>query len=406
VLGALSLFSAPSVSAHALAGGNGNISGRLLDGTNKNAPLANQQVTLQMAQASTAQDLATARTNAQGMFSFAHLATDQTVSYALYINYQGAQYTSQTISLAKQANQQQNLTVYEATRDSSKVAVVNTTLLVRDPDIHHGTFTVSAVYDFKNLNTRTYVGSLDASKGKPNALLFPLPAGSKNIKLNSGFDGYNVIQVDKGFATNAALPPGDSQFAFSYDVPYSGVSYDFSYTPLYPTVSFSALVPPDMHVSAQSLQAHGLVTGQDQHQYQNFTATVLRPQQTVHMLLEGFANPASANASSPFKLSNLWLIVGVLILIAILFATAAISHILPGKNRKRGRARGKGGYDKGSAKPAKHARSEQDELLHDLLELDKAYEAGDIAKATYNERRARTKARLRALMREREVMRR
>src|SRR5437764_9530867 len=44
--------------AHAAAASTGRIFGQLLDGTNKNAPLAGQTVTLQMAQGNNAKDLA------------------------------------------------------------------------------------------------------------------------------------------------------------------------------------------------------------------------------------------------------------------------------------------------------------------------------------------------------------
>src|SRR5579884_3886622 len=272
---ALVLCSFTTASARTMAGGSGQISGQLLDGTNKNTPLAGQTVTLQMAQGQNAQDFATAKTDAQGNYTFTNLATDKTISYALYINYQGAQYTSDLISLASKPQQQMNLTVYEATKSSAKVAVVDATILMQDPSAHNGTFTVSEVYDFKNLDTHTYVGSLDASKGRPNALLFSLPIGARNIKLQAGFDGYQVIQVNSGFATNAALPPGDSEFAFSFDVPYTGTAYNLNYTTLYPTVSLSFLVPPDIHATPHALTAQGTVTGSDQHVYQSFKASTV-----------------------------------------------------------------------------------------------------------------------------------
>lgn len=401
----LSLLSTAPVFAHANAGGNGSISGRLLDGSNKNASVVGQSVTLQMAQGTSARDLATAKTDGQGTFTFTNLATDKSISYALYIRYQGAQYSSNTLNLASQPNQHQDLTVYEATQDSSKVAVLSTNLLVRDPDTHNGTFTVSAVYAFKNLDTHAYVGSLDGSKGRPNALLFPLPQGAKNIKLGSEFDGYNVIQVDKGFAANAALPPGNSQFSFSFDVPYSGSVYNYSYAPLYPTVSLSFLIPPDIHVSPQGLNAQGLVTGEDQHQYQSFNATVLRPQQSVQFSMEGLTSPATPAPSTPLNLGNLWLVIGLLIMIAILLGTAVISRMMQrGGRRKYAGSHGSSGH--GKKHVASSGKSKKDELMHELLQLDKAYEAGKISKSTYNERRGRLKARLRTVMNEREGSRR
>src|SRR5690242_18302031 len=84
----LFLLPLSTASAHVTATKNGHITGQLLDGTNKNAPLSGQTVTLQMAQGVNSQDLATASTDAHGNFSFANLSTDKTISYAVYIRYQ------------------------------------------------------------------------------------------------------------------------------------------------------------------------------------------------------------------------------------------------------------------------------------------------------------------------------
>src|SRR5205085_5055377 len=94
----LFLFPFSTASAHTFAD-NGRIFGQLLDGTKNNAPVAGQTVTLQLAQGETAQDFATATTDAQGAYSFDNLRTDKTISYAVYIRYQGAQYVSNVVSL-------------------------------------------------------------------------------------------------------------------------------------------------------------------------------------------------------------------------------------------------------------------------------------------------------------------
>src|ERR1051326_365855 len=102
--------------APAHAAGSGHITGQLLDGSNHNAPLASQQVTLQMAQGNNTHDLATAMTDAQGTFSFDNLSTDKTINYAVYIRYQGAQYVSDLVTLDSNPSPQLNLTVYQATQ--------------------------------------------------------------------------------------------------------------------------------------------------------------------------------------------------------------------------------------------------------------------------------------------------
>src|SRR5450755_7306 len=120
----LSLFPFASASAHSVVGGSGRISGQLLNGSHKNAPVAGQAVTLQMAQDGSARDLATTKTDARGSYTFPNLATDSAISYATYINYQGAGYTSTVVTLDKQPAQQVNLTVYDATSSTHNLAIL------------------------------------------------------------------------------------------------------------------------------------------------------------------------------------------------------------------------------------------------------------------------------------------
>ncbi len=419
----LFLGSSLPVAAHAWVGGNGRIVGQLVDGSKKNVPIAGQTMTLQLAQGDNAQDVATTKTDAQGKYSFGNLATDKTINYAVYTRYQGAQYTTDLIALDSKPTQQINLTAYEATSSSARIAVLDGTILVSEPDPVRATITISEVYFFKNLDVYSYVGSLNASKGKPNALLFSLPPQARNISLGMGFNGYNVIQVDRGFASDAAVPPGNSQFSFSYQVPYSGSSYDFSYTAQYATVQLSLLVPPSLQVTPKSLTSSGLITA-NQHPYRSFKAAQLLAQQGVQAQLSGLTAPSSASASSPLNNNLIWLLALLFAMVVVIFATALIARMrvpfgrrkertLRGQQARRGGARG--GREGDKEKPEKVERHDargkrepkdrQEALLQELLELDKKYEAGKLTKAVYQERRAKTKARLRAIMSEEEARR-
>src|SRR5581483_10799115 len=192
----VSLFAFPSIaSAHTLTN-TGQISGQLQDGTKRNAPVAGQSVTLQMAQGQNASDLKTVNTDARGMFSFSGLNTDKTVSYAIYTLYQKAQYFTDLIGLSDKPVQQVNLRVYDATSSVSNIAVVQANVLFNKADAPHGLLNITENFVFENLGLTTYVGSLQATGQKPNALRFSLPAGARQLSLKVGFDGYNVIQVN------------------------------------------------------------------------------------------------------------------------------------------------------------------------------------------------------------------
>ncbi len=428
------IFSSPPAHASATSSGNGRIYGQLLNGTKHNAPVAKQQVTLQLAEGNEAIDYATVTTGAQGSFSFSGLDTDKAISYTIYTNYEGAQYNTPFINLASKPLQQVNLTVYEATNSMANIAIVQATILLHAPDAQKGIVPVSELIIFRNLNNRTYVGSLNTSHGMPNALRFSLPHTAKNLSLSTGFNGYQAIQVDQGFATNAAVPPGDSQFGFTFDMPYTTSDYDFDYQILYPTIRLSMLIPVDIHASSDTLASAGPVTT-DQQVLDVFGATALLPPKQVHVELEGLPvtnQPATAPASSSAFGSGIawsWLILALLLMASAVLGTWFIYRsrryptpaILKKKTQQRQREEIRAVQDtsddlkkkpsqqqgkKAATRAAQETADKVDKadkeqaLLQELLDLDKAYEAGKLAKAEYRERRAKTKAQLRAIMSE------
>jgi hypothetical protein len=421
----LLFFLLPLPLAHAAS--NGRIFGQLLDGTKSNTPIAGQSVTLQIAQGDNARDLTSVKTDAHGTFAFNGLATDKTLNYALFTRYQGAQYYTDLINLSSKPVQLINLTAYEATTSSAKIAIVQATVLLHQPDAQGGVLSISEVIFFKNLGTYTYVGSLDASQGKPNALLFTLPPGARNVSLSKGFDGYQAIQVDQGFATDTALPPGTSQFIFSFELPYTTSNYNFRYAVIYPTVQLSLLVPPDLNVNSSTLTSAGLITA-DQHPYRLFQAKDLLTGTHIQAQLQGLPVPQSQSAPGPLNQITSWLIVAILLMLAILTVTwfilrstrrnhdhrrrgrlIAPTAVAPLSEAKRSAYQSLVGERSGARiNTSAHGNGtandnlpgQQQDLLQELLDLDEAYAAGKLKKSLYQERRAKTKARLRALMTE------
>jgi hypothetical protein len=404
------------------ASGDGQITGQLLDGSNANAPLPGQSVTLQMAQGNNSQDLTTVTTDAQGSFSFSNLSTDKTISYAVFAVYQGAQYLSDVVTLNNNPTQLVNLKVYEATHSTDKLAILNATVLFHEPDIQQRTITVSEAFSFNNLDTHTYVGSLDAAnKGKPDALLFSLPVGAKNINLQKGFTDHHVIQVDRGFATDAALLPGNNEFSFSFDMPYTSSTYDFSYETFLPTVSLSFFVPPDIHASSRMLTSQGIVnTGNNERPYNLLKASALPSQKNVDLHLEGLLTQLPSETPTSFNPLLIWLIVVGIIILAIFGILWFVSGTRRGPlrgvaSRKskgtqgrqeqtgvRSQKKGVAASDKANRSSGSTAKEREQALLDTLLKLDREYEAGKLSKEVYEERRGKTKARLRTILSEKE----
>jgi len=381
----------PGASVGALPTVAGHLSGQVLDGSRQNAPLAHQRVTLQLAEGTTARDLLSLTTDARGRYAFGGLQSAAPARYAIYTLYQGAQYVSDLIDLGKQQVQQVNLTVYDATSSPANLAVVQTSLLLDKPNPQSGLLTISQDLFFENLGLTTYVGKLDASHGRPNALLFALPPGARFLTLAAGFDGYSTIQVEGGFASNAAVPPGTSEFSFSFQVPYTGRRYNFSYQAFYPTLSLTLLTPINLLTTPQGLTSRG-PTSTGSGTYQLFQAKQLRAHSSVGAQLSGL--PAQLQSTSPvFDERLLWL---VALLVGLLVTGALLGYRW---FARRGPARRTGSQrtDLASRRQQGVAAS-REALLREMLELDQTYEAGTLEKAAYRERRARVKARLRTLM--------
>jgi hypothetical protein len=417
LLCALALFLFPfSASAHAITG-TGRIYGQLLNGTKRNAPVVGQGVTIQLAQGNNAHDLTSVTTDAHGMFSFGSLNTDKTINYALYTLYQGAQYYTDLIDLSTKSVQHINLTIYDATTSNANIAIVQSNVLIDKADAHKHLLTISENFFFENLGTTSYVGSLQANGNKPNALRFSLPKNARNLSLSAGFNGYQVIQVDPGFATNSALPPGLSQFAFSFQVPYTTSSYDFSYTIVYPTVNLTVLIPLNIHASSAAMNSQGPVNA-NQRTFQQFNAKKLLAEAQIHVQLEGLPVTQSVVNPQPLNQNALWIILAILLMLAIVSLTwfmyrlsrrQAITRLRQTPPTSPTLRRGGGGVDAGwgplgrpssntdnTAHPSQN--KQQETLLQELLHLDQSYEAGTIDKAEYEKQRARTKAQLRTLM--------
>jgi hypothetical protein len=397
-------------SAHTVTN-TGRIYGQLLDGTKRNVPVADQSVTLQMAQGENARDLTSMTTDARGMFSFSGLNTDKTINYALYTLYQGSQYYTNLIDLSSRPVQKINLTVYNATTSIANIAIVQANILIDKAGAQSNLITISENYIFENLGLTTYVGSLQSHGSKPNALLFSLPQNARNVSLKSGFDGYQFIQVDSGFATNASVSPGLSQFAFSFQVPNTTSNYDFGYTVVYPTVNLTLLVPLNIHASSAALDSQGPVNA-NQQTFQQFNAKKLLAGAQFHVQLDGL--PVTQQAANPQSLNpnTRLIILAILLMLAIVGVTWLIYQLSRRQATKRQKQTSRtlrGRRDTVTAKkisgdrPASHSdlpsqSDQQEALLQELLRLDKAYEAGTIKKAEYAEQRARIKTELRSLM--------
>jgi hypothetical protein len=406
-------LAAPATNAHARAalGGPGTLDGNLIDGTTNGGVIANQTVTLALTGGSGSQQIASTVTDAGGNFHFASLATDASDIYVASTRYQGVLYSADPITLDTNPHPRETLLAYQSNSDASKIGIARLVIEIREPDVSAGTIGVAELASVVNGNPYTFLGSSTPINGQPmNLLRFGLPPGAENLATNDDFNQGQNIQVDRGFATTAAVPPGSNQFTFAYDYPYSGTRSVFTFDAIYPTEQVVVIAPSDMTITAPRFTALGTVKSGSQ-TVQAWQVNALPAGQSASLELSRLPPPGQQNT-----LSLPWLYV-IAALIALL-AVGAVGYRLrtaPNRSPVRGRGerrdlsptpsparggepdspspRGGGGRGVGAAPKS---------LLLALARLDRDHEAGDLDDDAYRVQRGALKTELKARMLARE----
>lgn len=432
---ALPLAAAHGASARQAGDDVGVIAGTLADGTRANAPVPGVQVTLQLTLGAQAHDLTTATSDKQGHFSFDGLATGAADVYAIYTRYQGGLYSTGPLQLNSTPTQQTTLTVYDATNSDASLSISSVTLLIRQPRPTNGLIGIGEFVTMHNSGTSAYVGTTTPANGQPMGLLrFALPAGAANLTPGVGFVGSQILQVNTGFGATATVPPGDTVFAFAFDLPYDGTSAALPYKAEYPTGTLTALVPINLRVAGLSVfraQGSGQAFGTT---YQIFQVNVVPSNTSVTLQLDGLAaagQPSDLNFRALVVLATLLGLLATLLLGLYVRRRAlweGVSARLMGARgferlARDGRARAdvRGNTHSRDGRPAdaptarlvgtvgprdESARPtsgpprspEHEALLRALLALERNRAAGRLDEATFRARAAEVRASLRALL--------
>lgn len=370
------------------------ISGTVVNGTHGNATVPNQQVTLQSLGGNGTTNLASVTTDSVGHFAFAHLADVGGAVYAVYTRYQQALFTTGSISV-QGGTQNVQLVVYDVTGTDAALRITSITALVRDPRPVNGLVSVGEFFTFHNSGATSFLGSTQAGNGLPmNLLRFALPTGATNVTLGAGFDGAQSATVSTGFGATATVPPGNSQFAFAFDVPYTGTSALLTIKAEYPADSVLLLIPPPYTAQPQGMQARGPISTNGA-EYSAFTHGALAAGTQVAAQLSGLP-PAGEAPTLDF--GQLVALVGAL---ALLLAALLAVYIRRGQFPfALGSARAAMSRAAAGAKPTPPlvGNVEREQLLHELLALQQARSRAELSAAQFRRRTADVRAALRALI--------
>src|SRR5262249_3593481 len=213
----------PAARARHVAPQAESISGIVLNSTHAGAPVAGQRVTLQHVANNQSTPLASTTTGDDGRFTFAQLTPDPGAGYLVSALFQGGTFATSQIAAEQLGAQPLTLHVFDTTTSDAGIQVGLATLVIGEPKQRIGLISVAQSVTLFNTGRTAYVSTLTpTSAGPMNVLRFALPAGATNLVLGAGFAADQVTQVATGLGVAATLPPGKTEFAFAYDLPYAG----------------------------------------------------------------------------------------------------------------------------------------------------------------------------------------
>ncbi len=372
------------------------ISGIVVNATHHGAPVGALQVTLQATGGNGTHDIATTTTDGHGRFAFANLANADTTVFAVYTRFQQGLYSTGAITVDN-GTQDVTLTVFDATNSDAALRITSVTALVRDPRPRNGLIGVGEFYTFHNSGDTAFVGAMDPANGQPMGLLrFALPPGASNMKLGAGFDGAQTAQVATGFGATATIPPGDTQFALAFDVPYTGTVSALPLKVAYPTDHVLLLVPPAIQVETNDLAARGPVSSADG-QYSAFTQDGLAAAAELHTRLSHLP-PAGEPPVLDFTA-----LVALAVALGLLLATLLALYLRQGNLAITLRLLPASALTKmAGTQPTELSAAEREaervRLLRTLIELQQAASARRLSASRYRLQEGRTRAALRALL--------
>jgi hypothetical protein len=319
------------------------------------------------------------QTDARGRYRFEGLATGPDHIYALDGRFEGGLFAGRALTIPAQSAPppviDSTLRVWSTTADETSIVVERDHLFVRP---FEGGLSVIESATIANSSARAYIGrgggAGSAQRGSPT-LGFALPAeaacrpGECGI-VDSTIDVPAIVRQDYGFAATVAIPPGRTQITFSYRIEGSGGTFELSRVALYPTAETSIYATEPLEIRSERLKPDGQRSiGGDRY----------RVWSTVEGLDAGDSLPALAVAEGG-SATGLVLGLGA----GAVVAAGAVAVALARRSRGRPEAR----------RESEAVAPRRDELLRAIAELDLRFEAGELSRATWDQRRTELKARL------------
>lgn len=316
--------------------------------------------------------------SSDGTFKFEDVEAEVGRVYLVSLTYQGVLYTSDPIHMTDISAGQPvavEISVADASTDASSLVVERMHVFFDFPE-NTQTLQVVELYIIDNPTDRVIV----SPDGQQPVVSYTLPDGALNLMFEDGALGGRFIQTETGFGDTEPIPPGSGfQVLFGYELPYTN-KLKFNLPISLPVQAVVVMVPEGLKLKSDQLNSSGPTTMQGMN-IEVFTATNQSAGNAIDINLSGRPGVSDSSAAG-----NNWigLVIGGLALAgALVGAGWLILRQRKGKELETG---------------DEESREESaDDVMDAIIALDDLFNAGQLPRQAYEERRAELKARLAGL---------
>ncbi len=302
-----------------------------------------------------------------GHYEFTDLPFDNAQSaYVVEIIYNGITFNNGNLVDPANPSLDLPITLYETTSDPSVVTLDALHVVVRE---HPGALLIVQVYVFSNTGDKVFATDQPVTGGQRGSVAIALPPDAYNISFDQGQLGGRYIELGDRIYDTQEFPPGSQSesVVVTYFLPLSGNSREVSLPLDYTTTQATVLMQSGTKLRSGQLTAAGTQTISGE-SYDQFSGQNFNPGDTLIFTVQG---PSPVTQALPLALG---ILAGVLVVGGLAYWLIVVRRQAP--------------------LPAASAGLPPDEeaLIREIAELDRAFEEGRIDRFEYEARRSDLKA--------------
>lgn len=180
-------------------------------------------------------------TDEEGRFRFESPPPPPGERLGVSLQYKGAVY-GEIVGIVDGLTLPVAVTVYDSSNDELLIEASSASLLFARIDRATQTLWALEIVKLVNDSDLTYI----PGSGPMDLLRFGLPPNADNLTVDTALIGADVLQVDRGFAVVAPIPPGEHEVMYAYSFPYDGAELDLTKSLLYGAAGLRILVPEEV----------------------------------------------------------------------------------------------------------------------------------------------------------------